>query len=142
MAVLRAGGYSGAMDVALRKSMSLQEFLDWEERQELRYEFDGFQPITMTGGTVEQGLIQANLIRRLGNRLLGKPCRVFGSHVKIAAAGSFASRVQVVGGRAKPGHDGKGCAVGVTRPMQETSPAFRCSRRADRCATDRRSRDR
>ena len=31
--------------------MTLAEFLDWEERQELRYEFDGFQPIAMTGGT-------------------------------------------------------------------------------------------
>jgi len=31
--------------------MSLAEFLAWEERQERRYEFDGFQPLTMTGGT-------------------------------------------------------------------------------------------
>jgi Uma2 family endonuclease len=43
----------------------------------------------MTGGTVEQGLIQANIIRQLGNRLLGKACKVFGSHVKIAVAGSI-----------------------------------------------------
>src|SRR6478609_1664410 len=26
------------------KGMTLAEFLDWEERQELRYEFDGFWP--------------------------------------------------------------------------------------------------
>ena len=77
------------MDVALRKSMSVAEFLAWEERQELRFEFDGFEPIAMTGGTVEQGLIQANIIRSVGNRLQGKPCRVFGSHVKIAVAGSI-----------------------------------------------------
>jgi Uma2 family endonuclease len=77
------------MSTAIRKPMSREAFLDWEERQELRYEFDGFQPIAMTGGTVEQGLIQANVIRQLGNRLLGKPCRVFGSHVKIAGAGSI-----------------------------------------------------
>jgi hypothetical protein len=30
--------------------MALQEFLVWEERQELRYEFDGFQPVAMAGG--------------------------------------------------------------------------------------------
>ncbi len=29
------------MSVAPRKSMSLAEFLDWEDRQEIRYEFDG-----------------------------------------------------------------------------------------------------
>jgi Uma2 family endonuclease len=77
------------MNVALRRPMSLAEFLDWEERQELRYEFDGFQSVAMTGVTVEQGLIQANIIRQLGNRLFGNPCRVLGSHVKIAVAGSI-----------------------------------------------------
>jgi hypothetical protein len=30
--------------------MSLEEFLAWEERQELRWEFDGFGPMAMTGG--------------------------------------------------------------------------------------------
>ncbi len=28
-----------------------RQFLAWEEAQELRYEFDGFQPVAMTGGT-------------------------------------------------------------------------------------------
>ena len=77
------------MSVAMRKPMTLEEFLAWEEGQELRWEFDGFAPVAMTGGTVEQGLIQANLIRALGNRLHGGPCRVLGSHVKIAVAGSI-----------------------------------------------------
>jgi Uma2 family endonuclease len=77
------------MSVAIRKPMTLEEFLAWEEGQELRWEFDGFAPVAMTGGTVEQGLIQANLIRALGNRLHGGPCRVLGSHVKIAASGSI-----------------------------------------------------
>ena len=31
--------------------MTLEEFLVWEERQELRYEFDGFVPMAMTGGS-------------------------------------------------------------------------------------------
>jgi Uma2 family endonuclease len=29
--------------------MTLAEFLAWEERQEVRYEFDGFAPVAMTG---------------------------------------------------------------------------------------------
>ncbi len=77
------------MDVALRKPMSLSEFLDWEERQELRYEFDGFQPDAMTGGTYNHALIQGNLITALGIRLRGKPCRVIGSELKISVAGSI-----------------------------------------------------
>ena len=41
-----------AMNLAVRKPMSLAEFLEWEDRQELRYEFDGVEPFAMTGGTV------------------------------------------------------------------------------------------
>ena len=36
------------MSAVLQRPMTLAEFLDWEERQELRYEFDGFQPVAMT----------------------------------------------------------------------------------------------
>lgn len=69
--------------------MTVEEFLAWEQRQELQWEFDGFAPVAMTGGTVEQGLIQANLISAIGNRLRGGTCRVLGSDVKIAVAGSI-----------------------------------------------------
>jgi hypothetical protein len=40
------------MNLAVRKRMSLAEFLEWEDRQELRYEFDRVEPVAMTGGTV------------------------------------------------------------------------------------------
>ena len=43
---------------ALAKPMNLESFLAWEERQELRYEFDGFRPIAMTGGTYAHAQIQ------------------------------------------------------------------------------------
>jgi len=38
------------MNVVTRKSMTVEAFLAWEERQELRYAFDGFEPVAMTGG--------------------------------------------------------------------------------------------
>ncbi len=69
--------------------MTLAEFLAWEERQERPYEFDGFQPVAMTGGTTEHALVQANVIMAVGNRLRGGTCRVLGSHLKIQAAGSI-----------------------------------------------------
>ena len=31
--------------------LRLDEFLDWEHSQEERYEFDGIQPVAMTGGS-------------------------------------------------------------------------------------------
>src|SRR5665213_2738156 len=77
------------MNVALRKTMCLDDFLVWEERQELRYEFDGFRPSAMTGGTAEHSAIQRNLITALTNRLRGKPCQAHGSELKIAVAGSI-----------------------------------------------------
>jgi hypothetical protein len=39
------------MNLAVRKPTSLTEFLEWEDRQELRYEFDGVEPSAMTGGS-------------------------------------------------------------------------------------------
>jgi Uma2 family endonuclease len=77
------------MNVALRNRMSLADFLDWEERQELRYEFDGFQAYAMVGGTAAHSTIQRNLLTALTIRLRGKPCQAHGSELKIAAAGSI-----------------------------------------------------
>src|SRR5260370_42187058 len=76
-----------AMNIALRKPMSLAEFLAWEERQELRYEFDGFRPVAMTGGTYEHDEITSNLRQALKDRLTGTPCRPCGPNMKIIAAG-------------------------------------------------------
>jgi len=77
------------MNVMQRKPISLDAFLDWEERQELRYEFDGFQPVAMTGGTSEHSAIQRNLITALTNRLRGQPCQPHGSELKILVSGSI-----------------------------------------------------
>ena len=41
------------MNLALRKPMTLAEFLEWEEQQPLRYEFDGVGPVAMAGGSVQ-----------------------------------------------------------------------------------------
>ncbi len=77
------------MNVALRQRMTVDEFLDWEGRQELRYEFDGFQPVAMTGGTFAHDTIQINLVSALKARLAGKPCRPHGSNLKIEVMGSI-----------------------------------------------------
>ena len=78
-----------AMNVALRSPWTVEQFLDWEEKQELRYEFDGFRPIAMTGGTFEHDAIQVNLVRSLRNRLEGKRCRVHGNSFKVHVMGSI-----------------------------------------------------
>ena len=69
--------------------MTLAEFLEWEERQELRHEFDGFQTVAMIEGTVAHGIISTNLAALLVTRLRGKPCRAHGSNLKIEVMGSI-----------------------------------------------------
>jgi Uma2 family endonuclease len=75
------------MSVALRQPMTLAEFLAWEEAQELRWEFDGFQPVGMTGGTLAHEIIGGNVRTSLQNRLAGSRCRVLGPTLKIEVVG-------------------------------------------------------
>jgi len=75
------------MSVALRKPIILVDFLAWEERQALRYEFDGFEPVAMTGGTIAHDQITFDLRTALAARLAGTACRALGPNVKIVADG-------------------------------------------------------
>jgi len=76
-----------AMSNALRKPLTLSEFLAWEETQPLKYEFDGLSPMAMTGVSAAHAALQVNLITSLRTRLRGSPCRPFGSDLKIEVAG-------------------------------------------------------
>jgi Uma2 family endonuclease len=71
------------MNLALRKPMTLAEFVEWEERQSLRYEFDGVDPVAMAGGSVRHVQVQRNLAFSFTARLRGKPCQFLGSDLKI-----------------------------------------------------------
>jgi Uma2 family endonuclease len=75
------------MSAVRQNPMTLAQFLAWEERQELRYEFDGFQPLAMTGGTVAHDQITFNLRKALDARLAGMPCRPLGPNIKIIVDG-------------------------------------------------------
>jgi len=67
--------------------MTVEEFLAWEARQEGRYEFDGFRPVAMTGGTIAHERIGRNLRTELDNRLRGSRCEAFGPNTKIEVSG-------------------------------------------------------
>jgi Uma2 family endonuclease len=74
---------------AMPKPMTLDDFVAWEERQELRWEFDGVDARAMTGGTLAHSTIQTNLVAALRNALRGKPCRAHGSELKVRTASSI-----------------------------------------------------
>ena len=75
------------MSVNIRPPMSVAEFLEWEEGQALKHEFDGFRPIAMSGGTTAHARIQRNLTIAVGSRLAGSRCEFLGSDIKIEVAG-------------------------------------------------------
>jgi Uma2 family endonuclease len=77
----------GSMSAVLRPPMTREAFLEWEETQELRYEFDGFRPVAMTGGTDAHEAIGGTLRALLRERLHGRDCRVRGPTLKIEVAG-------------------------------------------------------
>jgi Uma2 family endonuclease len=77
------------MSVAVRHPMTTEEFLAWEEQQELRWEFDGFAPVAMTGGTAGHSAMRRNLSIALGVRLRGKPCQAYTADLKVRVAGSI-----------------------------------------------------
>jgi Uma2 family endonuclease len=76
------------MNVALsRPRMTREAFFDWAQAQDARYEFDGFQPVAMTGGSINHSRITAALHRALYARLKGSGCEPLGPDAGVATAG-------------------------------------------------------
>jgi Uma2 family endonuclease len=75
------------MNVALRLPSTLDEFLAWEERQELRYEFDGVRAVAMVGGTWAHGQICLNIALALRSRMrAGCSVSVHDAKLRLAAS--------------------------------------------------------
>jgi Uma2 family endonuclease len=66
------------MNIALRRPWTQEQFFDWAEAQDERYEFDGFQPVAMTGGNAGHSVVIRGLHRALDARLRRGPCQPLG----------------------------------------------------------------
>jgi Uma2 family endonuclease len=71
---------------AAQKPLTLDEFLAWERSQPARYEFDGVQPVAMTGGSRPQAHVGARLVAALVNRV-HPPCEAFGPDLRVLTTG-------------------------------------------------------
>ena len=67
--------------------MTREAFFDWAEAQSERYEFDGFEPVAMTGSTVRHSQIAMNLYAALRERLRGGTCRPLGPDAGLRTVG-------------------------------------------------------
>ena len=76
------------MNIALRKPlMTREQFFPWAEAQEARYEFDGFQPVAMTGRNINHNRIAFNIHTTLRTRLKGSGCEPLGLDAGVATIG-------------------------------------------------------
>lgn len=76
------------MSVTTRNpAMTRDQFFDWAEAQSARYEFDGFQPVAMTGGSLNHNRLAFNIHAALRGRLKGSGCEAFGVDVGVATVG-------------------------------------------------------
>jgi Uma2 family endonuclease len=69
-----------------KRRYTIEEYLELERTAEERHEYQDGEILAMSGGTVEQSLIAANVIREAGNALKGKPCRVADSNLRVRIA--------------------------------------------------------
>lgn len=70
------------------QSMTVEAYLAWEPRQELRYEFLNGTVYAMTGGTVPHNDIAINLLAALRPHVRAKGCRVNIADVKVQVSPS------------------------------------------------------
>jgi Uma2 family endonuclease len=68
--------------------MTREAFLDWAADQDQRYEFDGLQPVAMTGGTRNHSHIAGNIYFGLRSRMRGTPCVPYGADAGVATIGN------------------------------------------------------
>lgn len=72
-----------AMPVA---KLSVKEYLTLDRAEEIPSEYHDGEMFPMVATTWQHGLLQANLCRRLSERLDNSACRVFGSVVRVRAS--------------------------------------------------------
>jgi hypothetical protein len=66
--------------------MTRDEFFVWAQGQTDRCEFDGFEPVGMTGGTARHDVITYNIRTALRSRLKAGGCRPFGPNASVQAS--------------------------------------------------------
>ncbi|MGG6268031.1 Uma2 family endonuclease [Leptolyngbya sp. AN03gr2] len=64
-------------------SFSPQEYLEWEEQQDIRYEYAEGEVYAMTGGTIPHSAIAVNFVSLLKSHLRGRGCQVLNSDAKV-----------------------------------------------------------
>jgi Uma2 family endonuclease len=65
------------------QTMTIEEYLEWEPQQDIRYEYVNGEVFAMTGGTIPHNDIALNLYRNLYPHLRSRNCKANVSDVKV-----------------------------------------------------------
>jgi len=68
------------------QKMTAEEYLEWEAKQEFRYEYVDSKILAMTGGSIPHTKIYLNLYRALYSHLRHRGCEAYVSDVKVQAS--------------------------------------------------------
>jgi Uma2 family endonuclease len=68
---------------AEKRRCTVTQYLQAERQSLEKHEYRDGEVLLMAGGSLHHSLVTANVIVGLGNRLKGKPCRVFESNLRI-----------------------------------------------------------
>ena len=74
--------------VTERQYLTPQDYLDWEEKQSIKYEYIDGEVFAMTGGTIPHNDLAVNLTTALKNHLRGKGCKVSMADAKVGVSES------------------------------------------------------
>ena len=91
------------MNVALRTpGMTREQFFDWVQHQQERYEFDGSKPVPMVRVTANHSRIAQNIYAALRSRLWDSAWEVFGPDSGVATVGAAVRCPDALITRTKP----------------------------------------
>lgn len=74
--------------VSERQYLTPQDYLFWEEKQSIKYEYVDGEVFAMTGGTIPHNDLAVNLTTALKNHLRGKGCKVSMADAKVGISES------------------------------------------------------
>src|ERR1700690_3482561 len=106
--------------------MTYAEYLAFEEKSDTRHEYIRGEVFAMTGGTPSHAGLAAAVARLIGNALVGKPCRVYSSDLRVrmpATEMATYADVTVVCSKLKTAEDDKNATINPTLVVEVLSPS-------------------
>lgn len=111
------------MNVIVRSGVSLADFLAWEREQPQRFEFDGIQPVPLTGGRVAHARMVRRIMEAL-SRSLSAGFEAFGGDLKVLTSANRVRYPDVLVLRGEPAPNADTVAPVVVFEVLSTSTAL------------------